>query len=320
MTEKVSPENPGQQKSPGAELARARQENQLSLVDVARELKLPRTTIEHIEADRFDRIAPIYRRGYIINYGRLVGIDPQPLLDQMGALEPEPLRAVLPVSRSPQRFDRFLKFATYALVTTMIVPPLVYFFVLGGARLFESEVASRSSEGGEAIAAEAQKPGYRERVADALAVQPLETTRTDESHLSASALPMNPIRSVSQSPALPEPGDDAETASDPATDLLSRLELTLSEDSWVEIESADGQRLEFDLLRSGDARQYSGKAPFRLLLGRANAVDLTLDGEPVVFDRQEEAGVAELVIGEPSVPSSAVESGGSEGSGQQLSE
>lgn len=293
MTDAETPENSSTQASPGAELARARRARQLSLIDAARELKLPRATIEDIEADRFERIASIYRRGYITNYARLVEIDPKPLLEQMGELEPEPLRSVLPVSANPQRFDRFLKFATYALVTTMIVPPLVYFFVLGGARLFESEVASRDAESNGVASSEAARPGYRERFADALAVQPLEATRQDESHLSASALPMNPIRSAPQL----EPVGELAAVAEPESDPLSRLELTLSEDSWVEIESADGQRLEFDLLRSGEARQYSGLAPFTLLLGRASAVELSLNGKPVIFDGQEEAGVAELVIG-----------------------
>ncbi|HMB38135.1 MAG TPA: helix-turn-helix domain-containing protein [Wenzhouxiangellaceae bacterium] len=311
MTEAETPDNSNSQPSPGAALSRARRARQLSLVETASQLKLPRTTVEHIEADQFDRIAPIYRRGYIVNYARLVELDPQPLLEQMGELEPEPLRAVLPVSGKPQRFDRFLKFATYALVTTMIVPPLVYFFVLGGARLFESEVASRAVDGSGVQTPEAHKPGYRERFVDALAVQPPETTQNDASHLSASALPMNPIRAVTQSEPVAEiAGDSAAGALSPEVDPMTRLDLVLSDDSWIEIESADGQRLEFDLLRSGESRRYSGRAPFRLLLGRASAVSLSLDGQPVAFEGQNEAGVAELVIGEPQPDPTAVDSGG----------
>src|SRR6056297_3437119 len=311
MTQAQTPDNSDTNLSPGAAISRARQARQLSLAEAASQLKLPRTTVEHIEADQFDRIAPIYRRGYIVNYARLVDLDPQPLLDQMGELEPEPLRAVLPVSGNPQRFDRFLKFATYALVTTMIVPPLVYFFVLGGARLFESEVAGRAADSSSLQTQEAQKPGYRERFADALAVQPPEATQNDASHLSASALPMNPIRAVTQSEPVAEiAGDSAAGALSPEVDPMTRLDLVLSDDSWIEIESADGQRLEFDLLRSGESRRYSGRAPFRLLLGRASAVSLSLDGQPVAFEGQNEAGVAELVIGEPQPDPTAVDSGG----------
>lgn len=313
MTESETAEQANQSRSPGAALARARKARQFSLQAAARELKLPRTTLEYIEADRFDRIAPIYRRGYITNYARLVGIDPEPLLESMGSLEPEPLRAVLPVAGKPQRFDRFLKFATYALVTTMIVPPLVYFFVLGGARLFESDVVARDDADNGAMTAQAHKPGYRERFADALAVQPPETTRQDESHLSASALPMTPIRSRSQEgSAQAAAGSETAGSDEVEVDPASDLELVLSDDSWVEIQSADGERLEFDLLRAGESRHYSGMAPFRLLLGRGSAVELRLDGETIAFAGQEQAGVTELVVGDDSA-----EAPGTAASGEQ---
>ncbi|MFO7762368.1 MAG: DUF4115 domain-containing protein [Wenzhouxiangellaceae bacterium] len=299
MTESDLGEQAKQSSSPGAALAGARKARQLSLHAVARELKLSRTTLEHIEADRFERIAPIYRRGYIANYARLVGIDPQSLLVDVGSTEPEPLRTVLPAAGKPQRFDRFLKFATYALVTTMIVPPLVYFFVLGGARLFESEMVAGDHAGRDAVSSQAHKPGYRERLAGALAVQPLEDMRQDESHLSASALPMASIRSLSQE----DSARDDRVSEQPGTaeseqDSSSELEVVLSDDSWVEIESADGVRLEFDLLRGGEARQYSGIAPFKLLLGRGSAVELRLDGERVAFAGQQQGGVTELVVGQ----------------------
>jgi len=285
---------------------------QLSLEAAARELKLPRTTLEHIEADRLEKIAPIYLRGYITNYARLVGIDPEPLLKAMGSADPEPLRPVLPAAGKTQRFDRFLRFATYALVTTMIVPPLVYFFVLGGARLFESDVAARGETDSGAMTSRVDKPGYRERFADALAVQPPEATRQDESHLSASALPMTPMRSLSRddsaSGSAPEPGTAEVQEAEP--DPFSDLELLLSDDSWVEIETADGERLEFDLLRAGQSRQYSGMAPFRLLLGRGSAVELRLDGEKIAFTGQQEAGVTELVVGEARKPVEGSAAGG----------
>lgn len=316
MTQAETPDNSNPKHSPGKLLCRARQARALSLSDVAGQLKLPRSTIEHIESDRFDQIAPIYRRGYIFNYARLVELDPEPLLAQMGTLEPEPLRSVLPASGNSQRFDKFLKFATYALVTTMIVPPLVYFFVLGGARLFESEIVSRSIDGGSESYSEVSKPGYRERVADALAVQSPEATQNDASHLSASALPMNAIRvpalveSVADSVDQDLVDNSTDEKSPSEADPLVSLELILSDDSWVEIESADGQRLEFDLLRSGEIRQYSGLAPLRLLLGRASAVSLSLDGRPLAFDGEDKAGVAELVIGEPAPVPTAGDPGG----------
>lgn len=289
-------DNPNEPDHPGARLRKARQQQELQLTEAARRLKLPRTTVEDIEAGRLDRIAPIYRRGYIANYARLVGLDPAPLLDELGPDQPEPLRSVLPVQPRGQRFDRFLKFATYALVTTVIVPPLVYFFVLGGARLFEGEVTARPADAEPATVSEDAAAGYRERFADVLSVKPATLGEPDGQPLSASALPVPVRRPMDLQPeeAVSDVSSESETDSEFAT-----LELSLADDSWVEIEGADGERLEFDLLRAGQRRTYEGRPPFRLLLGRGSAVDVSLDGRPVTFEGGDKAGVAEFLLSEP---------------------
>lgn len=293
MTESDNPEVAG----PGARLADARKQRQISVDEVSRQLKLPRTTIENIETGRFDRIAAIYRRGYIANYARLVGLEPRALLESLGDLEPEPLRRVLPVRASGRGFDRFVKFATYALATTVIVPPLVYFFVQGGARLFEPEPVADSGSVQESRDAGEPGQGYRQRMADALSVQP-EGDAESQGALSASALPVTlrpqPPASEAAGPAMPEPSEEV----DPRVDRTASLKLTLEEDSWVEIEDAAGQRLEFDLLRAGQAREYGGVPPFRVLLGRGSAVGVTLNGESVAFEGRQRAGVTEFELGE----------------------
>lgn len=294
----------------GSALREARRRRQLELAEVARQLKLPRTTVEHLEDGRLDRIASIYRRGYITNYARLVGLDPKPLLDGLGDDEPEPLREVMPAPKSGQGFDRFVRFASYLLATTVIVPPLVYFFVIGGARLFEAEPVAVSEAAPGAAPTEEERPsGYRERIAGALALRPLDDDREQDSHLSASALPLGAIRApVAVDPAAAEPVAANEPGPpEEAPGPMARIGLELVEDSWVEIETADGERMEFDLLRAGTSRSYSGMPPFRVLLGRASAVNLTLDGRPYDFDGHDQGGVVEIQVGAAPVPPPADE-------------
>jgi cytoskeleton protein RodZ len=64
-------------------------------------------------------------------------------------------------------------------------------------------------------------------------------------------------------------------------DGQSSLHITISADSWVEIIDASGQELEMDLLRGGSEKAYHGQSPFKILLGRASAVRLSMDGEAV---------------------------------------
>ncbi|MFN2333159.1 MAG: helix-turn-helix domain-containing protein [Wenzhouxiangellaceae bacterium] len=283
---------------PGEALARARHQRQLGLDEVACQLKLPKSIVQDLEADRLERIAPIYRRGYITNYARLLGLDDAPLLAELEHEEPVGLRAVMPRQASGIKFDRFIKFATYLLVTTMIVPPLVYFFVFGGARFFEAEVSSRSNADLPSASEPATQATTQQRIAGALALE--DTARADQrgSHLAASAVPFSVIRPLESTKDAPATPSVSEAPVDAEPDLLSTLRVELTDDSWVEIESADGQRLEFDLLRSGVVREYRGRPPFRLLLGRGNAARLSIDNQPVALGREDSAGVVELSVGE----------------------
>ncbi|MGB0513396.1 MAG: helix-turn-helix domain-containing protein [Wenzhouxiangellaceae bacterium] len=299
MTDQQHRCSPKNHDSPGAVLAQARKRKGIALADAARELKLTRSIVEQIEAGQFDRIAAIYRRGYISNYARLLGLDPAPLLNGLGPDEAEPLREVLPLPRSGHRMSRWINFSTYALVSAVIVAPLVYFFVLGGARLFEAEIGPLPGGDVTRGAALEQRPGYRDRIADALSMRAAGDDAGEGAHLSASALPLNAIRSLEPA-ALPETALGAPvTTIEPPADPRERLALELVADSWVEIEDADGQRLEFDLLRAGTRREYLGMPPFTLLLGRANAVSISLQGQSVSFDGADRAGVATPVIGAP---------------------
>jgi cytoskeleton protein RodZ len=74
----------------------------------------------------------------------------------------------------------------------------------------------------------------------------------------------------------------------------SRLQISVSADSWIEITDANGQELEMDLLRGGSDKAYHGKPPFRILFGRASAVRLSMDGEPVDLTSYTQDDVAQL--------------------------
>jgi cytoskeleton protein RodZ len=70
----------------------------------------------------------------------------------------------------------------------------------------------------------------------------------------------------------------------------------LLEDSWIEIHDAEGTRLEYDLLRSGQTRSYEGQAPFSLLVGRSSAVKLQVNGQQVTWEGHDSGDVAEIAV------------------------
>lgn len=61
----------------------------------------------------------------------------------------------------------------------------------------------------------------------------------------------------------------------------AKLSFSLSEDCWIEVSDATGERVFTGLRRNGDSFDVAGQAPFSVLLGNAPGVELRFNGEPV---------------------------------------
>ena len=59
------------------------------------------------------------------------------------------------------------------------------------------------------------------------------------------------------------------------------LLLSATEDSWVEVQDVNNNRLFFELLKKDSTRQLNGNAPFRMFLGNAPAIDVQLNNQTV---------------------------------------
>jgi cytoskeleton protein RodZ len=103
-----------------------------------------------------------------------------------------------------------------------------------------------------------------------------------------------PIENAGPSPAQPTPPGDA--ASEPARAAVEAaaprdeeraapvvaipLELTFDRESWVEVTDSRGERLLFGLTAAGREVTVRGEPPFAVVLGDADAVRLSVAGEP----------------------------------------
>ena len=70
--------------------------------------------------------------------------------------------------------------------------------------------------------------------------------------------------------------------SEPDSDVLL---LKASEESWVSVIDANAKRLMYGILTSGTPRKLQGLAPFSVVLGAAEGVEATFNGEVLVFSR-----------------------------------
>ncbi len=284
----------------GAMLRHQRLKRKIAIDVAAKALKLSSGTLEEIERGNLNRFEALYRRGYVRNYARFLGLDPAPLLDMLRDAELPPLRSVMPIQQRGRNFDKFLRIATYAIVTTLIIPPIVLIYIQGGLDFLDRD---RSLT---------QEPLGVSSVADAAPVEPdfvgprpaadvdLEREGTTIAAVTASALPLNYIRPVRDpvGAARPEAGAPLSSAEDEPEmpDPRSTLVIELMDDSWLEVYAADGRRLEFDLLRAGSERRFLDEGPFRILAGRGSAITLELDGTVLEFDGQDRADVVTLEV------------------------
>ena len=105
-----------------------------------------------------------------------------------------------------------------------------------------------------------------------------KTRRLTSRHITAAALPnaQREINRPEEQPAVSEPVEAAVDAT--LADGESRLTLVYSGDCWTEISDATGRRLLFDMGRSGRTVELTGRAPFSVLLGNVDNVDVSVNG------------------------------------------
>jgi cytoskeleton protein RodZ len=264
----------------GEYLKQQRIKRKLSLAAVAKAIGLDEKLLRDIEIEQADHIALVYRKGYINTYARYLQIpedEIQKLVSSVDSGDPA-VRNIFsePPKRNPM--DKWLRATSYVLAS-LLIGTLAWQFTHEAVRL--SQNGSRLQNGQESVSG------------------PESTTnqaRTQEptGPVNASIAPLGALHD-NEAGGL----DTAEQAwaavSRPVLPAgESRLQISVSADSWIEITDANGQELEMDLLRGGSDKAYHGKPPFRILFGRASAVRLSMDGEPVDLTAYTQDDVAQL--------------------------
>lgn len=296
----------------GQLLRAAREAKGLSTGAIATQLNLDVRTVEALERDDHDRLpAPIFVRGYLRNYARLVELPEEQLLGayQVRApAEPEPRRVGLPRRQRSFRAPRIPWAGLFTLLLLGALGVLAWEFGPTLVARFSGETAPADAPAALALPApDGGSVGVDER-APATGTGMLELPLPQAPDAPADigeAIPLDEVEPVLPPEAEMEPGAGSpadaapeaaapalatpEIAEPPAAEMPAvepvvpdqvRLELRFSDDSWVEISAADGGRLLYGLMRKDEQRSVAGRAPLRVLLGNAGAVELKVDGAP----------------------------------------
>lgn len=294
----------------GEALAEARKAKGYSVEDVVASLKLRPRQVLALEASQLDQLSgPIYARGMIRNYARLVDIDPEPLLAQISmetantALDsecftPEKLKVIDHGFRGgvtsilSWRPNRILVYcAGIAIVLGLIIWAVPDNFVtqLGGFAANQKERLGQWCS----IASQTKTDDTSEvpEATEMAVVSPEENAAPVEFMASPPALASAKIPDEDKNRLIGR----AVSSTMPATQGV--LKMTFGEESWVEIREKNSRKTIFsELVAAGTERDVTGNLPLMVKIGNVHAATLTFNGEMVILTPYTQSGVARLLL------------------------
>ena len=249
----------------GRRLREAREAAGLSIADVSSRLKMPLRVVRSLEAEDWSRLgAPVFVRGQLRSYARLLGIDAAPVEDAAGVAVVEPPVLTPRTYTSPwQRFvEHAARRAVYIVMTVAIAIP-VWLATRPHVELAAGDAAPLDAPAAPDATPAGTRPAPRATTAGADAGGP------------------HPV--VASLASLP-PRESA------------ALVLQFQGDSWAQVVAPDGEVLEQGLLHAGDRRSYASGQVAGVVLGNAGAVRVSSRGRDADLAPYSRANVARFTV------------------------
>lgn len=246
----------------------------LELREAASRLHMPVRVVEALEQGRWDVIgAPVFVRGQLRSYARLLGVDLEPLLATQVAA---PVAVELVSHAHTPRLQRVMESigrrAVYVVITAAIAVP-----VWLATRSHFNEVAPATAS---LDVVPAPAPGSDPRMA----------------RPEPAPVPPGPRGSL---PAVPDAGPYVASLAPAVRQqavAAGALELSFEGDSWMEVTSGDGRVLEQRLMREGETRSFQAGEVAGVVLGNASAVRVQQAGSIVDLAPFRRANVARFAV------------------------
>ena len=312
----------------GEALRAGREARGLSVDDVAEALHLSNFTVRRLENEDWEGLqAPVYVRGYVASYARLLGLEEAALLSLYKVVDVrsgDSPRIELTSVDSGQRSVRASWVFTGAALAVAAAVAVVLLLVLPDSEEgIEVMVGDGVAETGEVAQAAAQEE-------DAAPTVPA----VQEASRSAAAEDEPEVAAVQETPPVPPVQDGAAAVAEQAEETAGEglvpqfsadepapadaleappaeeggavrlttlgddeIELTFSDKCWVEVKDLNGNYLHAALGEADERLLLVGQGPFDVKLGYVPGVVLTFNGTPVPLAAHTRDSVASLVLG-----------------------
>ncbi|MEZ0470013.1 helix-turn-helix domain-containing protein [Luteimonas salinilitoris] len=255
----------------GDRLREARAAAGLDIADVAAKMHVPVRVVESLEAEDWGRLgAPVFVRGQLRSYARALGLPADALVPAQASIPIQPAQLEPRTFTSPlQRFaEQAARRLVYVVITAAIAVP-VWMVTRQHVDSDPQETASLDIDPDRGAAAAA--PGRS------------SASQAEQQPFVASLTPIQSRKSQIRKP-------------EPQQPPVAALTLQFSDDSWVEVQSAEGRSLEQALVRAGERRSYADGEVGRIVLGNAGAVEVRRYGRVQDMTPYQRANVARFTV------------------------
>jgi cytoskeleton protein RodZ len=263
---------------PGARLRAAREALGASVDEVAHDLHLEREVILSLESADYESLgAPVFVRGYMRSYARLMELPEDDIVESFVVPLPEPEEFRSLSARTEVKPGASMaNFVLWMLLAIVALAGIVYLLIGDG------QAPAGTTDKGEFVAPPKPAP-----------------------EVGSDAEEVAPEISPEVEPTVIEPVVVIELPPEPVVVASIPVQLTLSfaEECWVEV-SDTKNRLLYGLEKPNTTVTVEGEPPFRLFVGNVQGVSLQLNGEAFSVPRASRSGnnTARFTINENDVP------------------
>jgi len=244
----------------GERLAAARREQQIPVIDIAKELHLDEYKVRALECNDFAVIgAPVFAKGHLRKYAQLVEVDEADVMADYYRLDRS--QGAPPVITTRRRPRQVLALGPWVavIVLILVVATAYWWFAVRDTAIELPEVGQLTPLPQDEVDIQRDN-SVTDNSAQELADEVLEEVADEAETIEVSTPDPEPV------------------VASPAS-IETSISITYLGDCWTEISDARGRRMFFDLGKQGRTVNLSGEAPFNVLFGDAANVSIELDGE-----------------------------------------
>ncbi|MBX3651547.1 MAG: helix-turn-helix domain-containing protein [Burkholderiales bacterium] len=264
---------------PGRALADARAAKGMTVAEVAAQLKLSVSQVVALEADDYAKLpGPVFVRGFVRNYARLLDRDPEKLADSVDLPHASmPASAAVPVSREiPFPAGKSANWLPYAAGLAVLV---------GIIAIYELFYAAPPS-----VTVSVQQP---------VTTPVFQPPAVADEVLAVSAVAAGPPAPA----AVPEPvvretgvAEKPREAPVPKPSGMAEVRFVFGSASWVEVRDRSERVLLSQLNPAGSEQRVTGRPPLSVVVGNARDVSLTFNGKPFDLVPHTRVEVARFIL------------------------